>query len=143
MNVFIDAEFEEKSNTLISLAIVTEDGEKEFYEVLDYSQVTDEWVLANVIPILQKKPISHEEFQERLAKFTQQFAGMHVICNHPNDVFFYCLALRQVMGKWIMVQPLTFEIDDDLSGKGSELLHNALADTRATRESWLKKHGLV
>lgn len=143
MNFFIDAEFQESKNLLISLAIVSEDGEKEFYEVLDTSQVDDPWVVKNVIPILQKKPISWVEFQDRLAKFVAQFAGMHVICNHPNDIFFYCLALRQLEGKWIMTQPLTFEIDDDLSGKGSTLLHNALADAHATRTSWMQKHGLM
>jgi len=143
MDFFIDAEFEEATHTLISLAIVSGDGEKEFYEVLDYSKVTDEWVLANVIPIVRQKPISWPEFQERLAVFCSQFVGMNIICNHPNDVYFYCLAIRQQAGKWIMNQPLTFEVDDALSGKGSELLHNALFDARATRLSWMAKNGIV
>lgn len=143
MDFFIDAEFEEATHTLISLAIVSEDGEKEFYEVLDYSNVKDEWVIANVLPIVKQKPISLQLFQERLEIFCSQFAGMNIICNHPNDVYFFCLAIRQKMGKWIMVQPLTFEVDDELSGKGSELLHNALFDARATRLSWMAKNGFA
>ncbi|AEH03654.1 Rnase H [Pseudomonas phage PhiPA3] len=141
MNFFVDAEFDVPTDKLISLAIVSEDGNREFYEVIDYTGIQDEWVMKNVIPILQKEPVSFEEFQNRLAKFVQQFAGMHIIVNHPNDVLYFNRALLQEKGKWIMIQPLTFEIDDDLSGKGSKLLHNALHDSRATRIDWLKKNG--
>lgn len=141
MQFFVDAEFDVPTKTLISLGIVSEDGKREFYEVLDYSQIEDEWVKANVIPILQQAAISREEFQDRLTKFVQQFAGMHIIVNHPNDVIYFSEALLGEKGKWIKIQPLTFEVDDNLSGKGSKLLHNALFDARATREDWLRQNG--
>lgn len=141
MRMFCDAEFDVPTRTLISLAIVSEDGNREFYEVLDYSKIEDDWVKKNVIPILQKEPISWEEFQDRLAKFCGQFAGMEVIVNHPNDVIYFCDALMGEKGKWIKIQPLTFVIDDALSGKGSKLLHNALFDARATREDWIRQNG--
>ncbi len=138
---FVDAEFDVPTKTLISLAIVSEDGNREFYEVLDYSQIQDEWVKKNVIPILQKDPISRDEFQDRLKKFVSQFPnGMNIIVNHPNDVIYFSEALLGEKGKWIKIQPLTFDVDDDLSGKGSELLHNALFDARATREDWFEKN---
>lgn len=141
MRFFVDAEFDVPTKTLISLGIVSEDGKREFYEVLDYSQIEDEWVKANVVPILQQAAISREEFQDRLTKFVQQFAGMHIIVNHPNDVIYFSEALLGEKGKWIKIQPLTFEVDDNLSGKGSKLLHNALFDARATREDWLRQNG--
>lgn len=141
MQFFVDAEFDVPTKTLISLGIVSEDGKREFYEVLDYSQIEDEWVKANVIPILQQAPISREEFQARLTKFVGQFAGMHIIVNHPNDVIYFSEALLGEKGKWIMIQPLTFEVDDNLSGKGSKMLHNALFDARATREDWIRQNG--
>lgn len=141
MNFFCDAEFDVPTDSLISLAIVSEDGNREFYEVIEHKHIQDDWVKANVIPILQKDPISFEEFQTRLEKFVSQFAGMNVIVNHPNDVIYFNKALLGEKGKWIMIQPLTFDIDDRLSGKGSKLLHNALFDARATREDWFKKNG--
>ena len=141
MRFFCDAEFDVPTKTLISLGIVSEDGNREFYEVLDYSQIQDEWVKANVIPILQKEAITREEFQDRLTKFVGQFAGMHIVVNHPNDVIYFSEALLGERGKWIMIQPLTFEVDDNLSGKGSKLLHNALFDARATREDWIRQNG--
>lgn len=141
MRFFVDCEFDVPTKTLISLGIVSEDGNREFYEVLDYSQIQDDWVKANVVPILQKEAISREEFQDRLTKFVGQFAGMHIVVNHPNDVIYFSEALLGERGKWIMIQPLTFEVDDNLSGKGSKLLHNALFDARATREDWIRQNG--
>lgn len=141
MNVFVDCEFDVPTHALISLAIVSEDGAREFYEVLDYSNIQDDWVKKNVIPILQKEPISFELFQDKLAKFLGQFPGLNVIVNHPNDVIYFNEALLGEKGKWIKIQPLTFEIDDNLSGKGSKLLHNALYDAIATRDDWLSQNG--
>lgn len=141
MNFFIDAEFDVPTDTLISLAIVSEDDQRIFYEVLDYSQIQDPWVKENVIPILEKAPISLVEFQDKLEKFVSQFPGMHVIANHPNDIIYFNKALLKEKGKWIMIQPLTFEVDDNLSGKGSTLLHNALHDAIATKKDWFKHYG--
>lgn len=141
MRFFVDAEFDVPTDSLISLAIVSEDGNREFYEVLEHPHIQDAWVKANVIPILQKEAVSREIFQQRLEKFVSQFAGMTIIVNHPNDVIYFNKALLGEKGKWIMIQPLVFEIDDRLSGKGSKLLHNALFDARATREDWFKKNG--
>lgn len=141
MDFFVDAEFDVPTKTLISLGIVSADGNREFYEVLDYSNIQDDWVKANVIPILEKEPITRDEFQERLTRFVSQFPGMNIIVNHPNDVIYFSEALLGEKGKWIKIQPLTFDVDDKLSGKGSKLLHNALHDARATREDWLKQNG--
>lgn len=141
MMFFCDAEFDVPTDTLISLGIVSEDGNRTFYEVLDYSNIQDPWVKQNVIPILQKEPISLEDFQDRLEKFVSQFPGMEVVVNHPNDVIYFNKALLKEKGKWIKIQPLSFIIDDNLSGKGSTLLHNAIHDAQATRLDWLKQNG--
>lgn len=141
-NFFIDAEFEDSTRTLISLAIVSEDGQREFYEVLPYSLVREQWVLDNVVPILQKAPISFELFQEKLTTFVSQFPGMTIIADHINDIAYFSRALDKGMGKWIMIQPLNMQVDDDLSAKKSKILHNALYDARAIRDSFLRKEGL-
>lgn len=142
MNVFLDAEFDVPTETLISLGIVTEDGQRTFYEVVDcLDKIQDPWVKENVVPILQKAPVSWQVFQDKLQEFCNQFAGMHVIVNHPNDVIYFSKALLKEKGEWIMIQPLTFEVDDKLSGKGSKLLHNAIHDAEATRKDWLRYNG--
>jgi hypothetical protein len=141
MNLFCDAEFNGSLGGLISLALVSEDGTREFYEVVECHEPIDPWVVKNVLTVLNKDSISYSAFQASLKKFLSQFAGVNVIVNHPNDVIHFCKALIVTPKDWILIQPLTFELDDELSGKGSLILHNALADARATRESWFKKHG--
>jgi hypothetical protein len=34
-------------------------------------------------------------------------------------------------------------LDDDISGKGSKVPHNALHDARASRDSWMKNNGYL
>lgn len=141
MRIFCDSEFDVPTGTLISLALISEDGEKVFYEVLDHSNVQDEWVKENVIPILQKEPISWEEFQNKLEVYLKSFAGVNLIVNHPSDVVYFSKAIMKEKGKWILIQPLTFDIDDKISGRKSKVHHNALYDTMAQREDWLKQNG--
>jgi len=143
MNLFCDCEFNSNNGGLISLALVSEDGTREFYEVVECNEPLDPWVAENVIPKLHKDPVPYSVFQALLKRFLGQFAGVHVIVNHPNDVVYFSKALLKTAGEWIMVQPLTFEIDDELSSKQSTILHNALADAVATRDSWFKKHGFI
>ncbi|MFO5802071.1 hypothetical protein ACLBSQ_33445, partial [Klebsiella pneumoniae] len=66
MLLFVDTAFDTPTGTLISFGIVSEVRRCEFYEVLPYDNIEDEWVKENVIPILQKEPISREEFHGRL-----------------------------------------------------------------------------
>lgn len=143
MNLFLDCEFEDASRSLISVGLTSEDGQREFYEVLPYSHIRDQWVLDNVIPILQKAPISFEQYQEKLTKFLSQFPGVTVIADHINDIAYYSRSLDQGMGKWVMTQPLNFIVDDELSAKKSKILHNAIHDARAIRDSFLVKEGLA
>lgn len=142
-NFFIDAEFEDATFKLLSLGIVSEDGTREFYEVLDSSTVVDEWVRANVIPILDKPPIDYVDFQNKLETFVKQFPGMTIIADHINDIAYFSRALTRDKGDWIMIQPLTFIVDDELSAKKSKKLHNALYDARAIRDSYLLNEGLI
>lgn len=140
MNFFLDCEFDIPSNQLISVGIVSEDGNREFYEVVEHPNIQDEWVMANVIPILGKKAISRKEYHTNLVKWCSQFVKMNIIVNHPNDlVFFNASLICGDAGEWLELPPLTFVVDRDLSGKGSTILHNALADSWATREDWLRK----
>lgn len=140
MNFFLDCEFDIPSNQLISVGIVSEDGNREFYEVVEHPNIQSEWVMTNVIPILGKKAISRSEYHNNLTKWCSQFVKMNIIVNHPNDlVFFNASLICGDAGEWLELPPLTFAVDHDLSGKGSKLIHNALADAVSTREDWLRK----
>lgn len=137
MNLFIDCEFNDPNETLMSLALVSEDGKHEFYEVLRYDPklITDQWVVENVVPILNKTPISKTEFQTKLKTFLEKFPSVCVIADHPNDIGY----LTRIMitgdhGRWFYIN-IEFQINTALSGKASVIMHNALSDARAIRDS--------
>jgi hypothetical protein len=142
-NLWIDCEFNSGGGDLISLALVNEDGSREFYEVVECKQPIDPWVAEHVMPFLEKEALSHDEFQARLQKFLKQFPGISVYANHPADFKYFMQAVEFTQGKWMMIQPLTMILDDDISGKGSKVPHNALHDARASRDSWMKNNGYL
>lgn len=143
MRLFLDCEFNGMNGGLISLALVSEDATREFYEVVDCDEVIDPWVSQNVLPFLQKDAISYAEMQTGLKKFLGQFPSVTIIANFPDDFKHLSQALITGPGEWMMVQPFKMEIDDAVSSKASEVLHNALHDARAARVSWLKNNGYL
>lgn len=140
MRIFLDCEFNQQEGGLISMGMITEDG-SEFYEVVECPETIAPWVKENVMPILEKDPIPYLEFQKRLKTFLKKFPKVDIIADYPDDISRLCIAMIEGPGEWMMVQPITFEIDDRLSAKGSILKHNAISDARALRESWFKING--
>lgn len=138
MNMFIDCEFNGFGGDLISMAIVADDG-SEFYEVLnlenDYSY--NKWVATNVVPYLDKEPITVQLFQQRLWEFINKWQTVHIIADWPDDIKYFCQSLITGPGIAINTPPkLTIEIDRTLNTSSSRVLHNALEDARAIKYSW-------
>ena len=126
MNLFIDCEFNEFRGKLISMALVSEDG-KEFYEVLSCKNPGD-WVKENVLPILNKSPVSFDVFQMKLKTFLGQFETIHIIADWPEDIKHFCESLITGPGFRLNTPPMVmsiYRIDAE-----SDLPHNALADAR-------------
>ena len=143
MRLFIDCEFNGGHGELISMAIVSEDGQREFYEVVEHKQPTVGWVQENVIPILGKPAVNSATFKERLKKFLEPFARITLIADHGADHFYF---LQQIIGAegWMMTDyPVEMVIDVNVSAKKSTILHNALEDAKAIRLSWLKHQGFI
>lgn len=144
MRLFVDCEFNSFEGKLISMALVSEDGKHEFYEVIEHRYPINEWVAKNVIPILNKTDhLTYKVFQERLKVFLSKFANITFMADYPVDLLHVCRAMETGPGEWFMLQPLTMVIDDDLTAKGSKIPHNALEDARALRMSWVKKEGWI
>lgn len=143
MRLFIDCEFNSLGGQLISMALVSEDGNKEFYEVVKMMEPVDMWVKENVMPILGKNPIDYDVFQSRLNAFLKQIPNVTIMADYPIDIMHLCKAMETGPGDWFEIQPLTMVIDDDLSAKQSKQPHNALEDSRALRLSWLRKENLL
>lgn len=138
MNVFIDCEFNGFGGDLLSMALVADDG-KEFYEVLNLNKdwKYEDWVAVNVVPHLNKNPVSKDVFQASLWKFINQYNEVHLIADWPDDIKYFCMSLITGPGVCINTpQKLTMEINRSLSSASSSVLHNALEDARAIKQNW-------
>jgi hypothetical protein len=138
MNIFIDCEFNEFGGDLISMALVADNGQ-EFYEVLNLEndEMYGSWVYANVVPWLNKDPVTKDVFQSKLWNFINQWDDIHIIADWPDDIKYFCQAL--IRGPGIcMGTPLkmTMQIDRELNTSTSKIPHNALEDARSIRDSW-------
>ena len=145
MNIFIDCEFNGFGGDLISMALVSADG-AEFYEVLNLEKdkCVNSWVAKNVVPYLNKQPITKCLFQTSLWAFINQWKEIHIIADWPEDIKYFCDSLITAPGMAINTPPkLTMEVNRSLNTNTSGLLHNALEDAKAIKESWDKKQSTV
>src|SRR6056300_1630477 len=141
MKLWIDCEFNEFGGDLISMALVPEYGQ-EFYEVLNLEndEKYGSWVFANVVPWLNKDPITKQEFQQKLWMFINQWEEVHIVADWPDDIKYFCMSLITGPGMAINTPlKMTMQIDRELTTESSAILHNALEDARAIRHSWLKR----
>jgi len=140
-NLFLDCEFNGFGGELISMGIVSE-GTDEFYEVLELSGDTwyHPWVKQNVLPFLNKESVDKFLFQTKLQNFLYNFSEAHIIVDWPDDIKYFCQSLITGPGTMISIpRKMTFEIDRTLSNDSSTILHNALEDAKAIRNSWERK----
>jgi hypothetical protein len=140
MNIFIDCEFNGFGGDLLSMALVSDDGQ-EFYEVLnlEHDFVYVDWVKENVVPILNKAPIDKQSFQHKLSLFINQYNDVTVIADWPDDIKYFCDSLIVSPGVSIRTpESLYLRIDRELSSKDSLIPHNALEDARAIKKYYHK-----
>lgn len=139
--IFIDCEFNEFGGDLISMALVSEDG-NEFYEVLELEndEKYGSWVFANVVPWLNKPAVDKQIFQDKLRAFLNQYEEAHVIADWPDDIRYFCQSLITGPGM-SMATPLklTMQIDRELTTEKSKIPHNALEDAKAIQRSWYRR----
>ncbi|MBE0438214.1 MAG: hypothetical protein IBX57_00410 [Gammaproteobacteria bacterium] len=134
MKLFIDCEYNGYKGELISMALVDELG-KTFYEVVHLPTSIDNWVHKNVVPHLNKKSISMEEFQAKLESFLSFYKDIHVISDWPEDIAYLMKAMVTGPGTRIDTPPFTCEVRRDIDGIG-ETPHNALSDALALRDDY-------
>lgn len=149
-NFYIDTEFNGFCGRLISMAIVSEDLTSEFYEVLPedtyYNPAAgypyDPWVLKNVIPHLNKEPVSVKEFQDKLEVFLNENAEnnkIRLIADWPEDLTHFCKMLIVAPGRRLLIPDFELVFDSSIIYH-SNLPHNALEDARAIVRSKMQKY---
>jgi hypothetical protein len=136
MKLFIDGEWNSYKGSLISMALVPESGSP-FYEVLHCAN-PHEWVEKNVMPVLNKNPISRLAFTNKLNAYLSKFDEIEVIADWPEDIEHFCREVITGPGERIGPDKMVFVVDRACGNDDSAVLHNALEDAIAIRDSYVK-----
>lgn len=131
--IWMDTEFNGTGGGLISMALVDE-YDNEFYEVVDCPGIWNTWVLLNVAPVLDKKPLTRNQFSDRLYKYLDKYIGFTLMADWPADIAHFCNALIVDHGVRIQTPKFDMEIFPLLNADASKIPHNALEDARAIRK---------
>lgn len=143
MRYFLDTEFNEFGGDLISLALVSEDGERELYVATDCPK-PGEWVKENVIPILSAHdahpyPVKSDQFGHAIRWFLKDDKLPTIIADWPDDIRYFCQALITGPGQMVAIARLQFQmirIDSYPTELPGAVQHNALWDARALRRAF-------
>ena|SRR5436190_1131896 len=144
MRYFLDTEYNGFGGSLLSLALVPDDGGDEFYITIACTDQLDPWVERNVIPFLDSVPdmlknprVSREAAAEALAHWLSNDAAPEIVADWPEDLSQLAMLLVTGPGRMIDVPPLILRYEP-LHGfstaANSKVPHNALHDARALRD---------
>ena len=144
MRYFLDTEFNGFGGELISLALVPEHGDQEFYALLALPDELHPWVDRNVVPYLNAVPPSVQseamtrlEVAEGLCAYLKGDLDPVIVADWPDDIAYFCSVLITGPGDMVPIGSLKFEF---VSSPGfstsaiSRVPHNALHDARALRD---------
>lgn len=139
MKFFLDTEYNSFGGALISLALVSECGEHEFYEEVDLEERVHPWVAENVIPKLTKDYTVHRrQLQIDLEKFLKQFEFIEIYADYPADFYYLAKCLEIAPGCTMNLPKVAMIWDQNLSAGKSKVPHNALEDARAIQRNYLE-----
>lgn len=131
MNIYIDCEWNSSKGDLISMALVSEEGNS-FYEVLECKN-PDIWTREHVMPLLDKDPVVMSYFKKKLYEFLNQYEEVTIIADWPEDIAYFCKALILKPGQCMHTPKLNMKVVHIDSV--SQIPHNALADATALRSA--------
>jgi len=140
---FLDTEYNGWGGTLLSLALVPDDGE-ELYLTLDWAGELEEWVERNVAPYLDMVPdslvsprLSRTDAARAIAHYLAGDPNPLIVADWPEDIALFNALLVTGPGTMAEVPPLTFsfvELSGFSTAANSKVPHNALHDARALRD---------
>ena len=144
MRYFLDTEYNGFGGALLSLALVPDDGDEEFYVTIAHDGPLDPWVERHVVPFLDMVPdslrsprLSRDAAAEALASWLQHDPAPHIVADWPEDLSHFAMLLVTGPGRMLSVPPLTlaFEpLNNFSTAANSAVPHNALHDARALRD---------
>jgi hypothetical protein len=151
MRYFLDTEFNGFGGALISLALVPEYGDQEYYAVVPFEEEPHPWVAQHVLPYLgavppgmTAEPIPRRQAARELALFLADDQEPLIIADWPDDIAYFCKLLVTGPGQMVTTGTLRFLFLDNgpfSTAENSLVPHNALHDARALRNFVLAQEG--
>lgn len=146
MRYFLDTEFNGFGGALISVALVPEHGDQEFYASLPLPDALEPWVEQNVIPYLRHVPpgvdhqLSRLQAAQHVAAYLAGDPDPEIIADWPEDLANFCGLLATGPGEMVTIDGLRLELVNApgfSAAANSRVPHNALHDARALRDFYL------
>lgn len=147
MRYFLDTEYDGFGGRLISLGLVPEDeGEEEFYVIIEPAEAESEWVTRHVIPYLnhvpealREAPMHPADAAQALAHYLSHDEAPEICADWPEDLAHFARLLVTGPGVMVRVPPFTLRLLDMTgfsTASNSAVPHNALHDARALRDQF-------
>ena len=152
MRYFLDTEYNGFGGQLISIALVPEFGDQEFYATFALPEKVHPWVQDHVLPyLLTVPPGMHEQMTvldaaEEIARFLAHDQRPVVVADWPEDIGHFCSLLTTGPGDIAAVgsiESLMLRTRGFSSAANSRVPHNALHDARALRDFVLESDSFV
>jgi hypothetical protein len=144
MRFFLDTEFNGFGGALISIGLVPEFGDHEYYAVLPLEEKPHKWVERHVLPYLASvppgmitDPIPRAQVSRELAHYLRQDDNPTIVADWPDDIAYLCQLLVTGPGEIERTGSLNFRFLDSpgfSTSQNSRVPHNALHDARALRD---------
>lgn len=142
MRYFLDTEFNGFGGALISLALVPEFGDQDFYVSLPLPDVIEPWVEKNVIPYLRFVPpgVDHELNRVDAARHLEAYLAHDrdplIVADWPDDLAHFCALLTTGPGEMIDHDGMRLQLINAAgfsAAANSRMPHNALHDAHALK----------
>jgi len=143
---FLDTEYNGFGGTLLSLALVPDEGD-ELYLTIASEDALLEWVERHVLPYLDSVPerlscprLPREEAAKALEHYLRHDPEPLIIADWPEDIAQFCNLLITGPGKMVPLRHLSFRLaplSNFSTAANSAVPHNALHDARALRDHYL------
>lgn len=146
MRYFLDTEFNGFGGELISLALVPEFGDQDFYVSLPLPDEIHPWVAKNVVPYLRHVPqgVDHELSQRDATLHLEAYLASDrdpmIVADWPDDLAYFCKLLMTGPGQMIDLDGLQLELVNAAgfsAAANSRIPHNALHDAHALKNFYL------
>lgn len=143
MRYFLDTEFNGFGGNLISLALVPEEGDQDYYVVVPMAEPPLPWVATHVMPYLRSVPsILYNELDpiaaaHDIAAYLRTDPDPEIIADWPEDIALFCRLLLTGDAEIVDVASLRFHFirtPGFSTARNSQVPHNALHDARALRD---------